>query len=207
MAPRGHARFIAFFSIFLIAGPVFAEGEELIETVEKLRAALDREDYETAKTFLTENPRVWYDGREGEGFPWTLDGGRWKGWDGHFNGVSTLQGPLQAQGHEVWADFHEINDYFRLTGRSGGYFRKTWFFDEEGKIEGYMISRVPGAPEPTKGRFEEFEAWAKENDPDELAYLLPGGRIDPTGDRPQRFRAILERWREATGEPLDLETD
>ncbi len=68
-----------------------------------------------------------------------------------------------------------------------------------------MISRVPGAPEPAKGRFEEFEAWAKEHDPEELAYLFPGGKIDPTGDRPQRFRAILERWRQAIGEPLELD--
>ena len=28
---------------------------------------------------------------------------------------------------------------------------------------------------------------------------MPGGRIDPTGDRPQRFHALLVEWRKAAG--------
>jgi len=30
---------------------------------------------------------------------------------------------------------------------------------------------------------------------------MPGGRIDPTGDRPERFHAILLAWRKAAGLP------
>ena len=30
---------------------------------------------------------------------------------------------------------------------------------------------------------------------------MPSGRIDPTGDRPQRFRAVLEEWRRAAKLP------
>ena len=34
---------------------------------------------------------------------------------------------------------------------------------------------------------------------------MPGGRFDPTGDRAQRFGAILMEWRKAAGlPPIDL---
>lgn len=178
--------------------------EAKIAIVEKLRAALAREDYAAAATFLSDDPRVWYEKREGAGSPWRLGAGRWRNWDRHFNGVSTLQGNLEADGDRVWGDFTETNDYYRLTGRGAGHYRMTWFFDSDGKIAGRMISAVPGAPERDPGRFDEFEAWAREHHPEELDYLLPGGRIDPTGDRAPRFRQLLERWREAIGEPLDL---
>lgn len=173
-----------------------------IAKVEALRQALQEEDFARAATFLSDDPRVWYDERQGDGIPWQLRAGRWKAWDTHFNGVSELQGTLQSAGDRVWADYFESNDYFRLLERGGGYFRKTWFFTDDGKIEGYMISAVPGAPEAPPGRADEFLAWARENAPEELDYLRPGGRLDPTGDRAPRTRALLERWRQAIGEPM-----
>lgn len=217
MPSRTVIRFVFLLAILVTATVAFAQSARIecaesariehaesarIECVERLRTALEREGYELARTFLTEYPRVWYDGREGEGFPWTLGGGRWKKWDHHFNGVSEPQVPPPGRRRQgVGRFFYEINDYFRLTGRSGGYFRKTWFFEGD-KIEGYMISAVPDARAATKGRFDEFEGWARQHALEELDYLLPGGRIDPTGDRPERFRALLERWRETIGEPL-----
>ena len=180
-----------------------AESDSRIARVEALRQALDQEHFDDAATLLTGDPRVWYGSREGEGYPWKLRAGRWKTWDSHFNGVSEQQGPLQTEGDRVWADFFETNDYFRLIGRRGGYFRQTWFFASNGKIEGYMISAVPGAPESPAGRGDEFTAWARENAAEELEYLRPEGKIDPTGDRAARTGALLERWRQAIGEPLD----
>ena len=56
-----------------------------------------------------------------------------------------------------------------------------------------MVVSLPG--ETTRGRLAEFQEWARANHPDELAYLMPNGRIDPTEDRAERFRKLLLEWR------------
>ncbi len=176
-----------------------------IDSVHAFREARKRGDYETARSYLTEDPRVWYETQEGDGSPWNLSQGRWKHWDTYFNGHSEPLGGWQEEGQRVWVDMHETNDYFRLLDRPGGHFRLTYFFTDPGKIKGYMISAVPGplpwTEEERMGRFEEFKTWALHEEPEEVAYLMPNDSIDPTGDRPPRMRALLERWREVTGLP------
>ena len=44
---------------------------------------------------------------------------------------------------------------------------------------------------------KEFKEWARANHPDELAYLMPKDRLDPTGDRPERWRVMLDEWRKS----------
>jgi hypothetical protein len=46
---------------------------------------------------------------------------------------------------------------------------------------------------------KEFQAWAQKNRPEELAYLMPNGRIDPS--RPERWLAILTERRKVAGLP------
>ncbi|MEZ6212382.1 MAG: hypothetical protein R3B46_14260 [Phycisphaerales bacterium] len=56
-----------------------------------------------------------------------------------------------------------------------------------------MVSDVDepgGAPGGSLG--DAFAAWASANALDEWAYLRPGGKIDPTGDRAERA-AVAER--------------
>jgi hypothetical protein len=44
-----------------------------------------------------------------------------------------------------------------------------------------------------------MEPEAKAHAPAEPAALMRGGEIDPSGDHPERFRRLLERWRQASG--------
>ena len=92
----------------------------------------------------------------------------------------------------------EINDYFRLLERGAVTNEITYFYDHEGRIDGLLIRAVGERP---PGRTNEFLRWALENEPEELRELMPNGRIDPSGDHPQRFRALLERWRDDVGLP------
>ena len=176
-----------------------------ISTVKAYSAAKKVGDYDRARSYLSDDPRVWYETREGEGQRLTLGGGgKWSHWDSHFNGHSEPLGPWQTDGRTVWRDFHETNDYFRLLERPGGAYRRTYFLGHDLRIEGTMISAVPSdesQPSKPRGRLDQFLAWARSNEPTESAYLMPAGNIDPTGDRAPRMRKLIERWRQATGLP------
>ena len=175
-----------------------------VEIVEAFRAAREAGRLEEARSYLGPDPRIWYDRREGEGAPWRLGGGRFAAWDEHFQGVTERATPWVVEADRVWADMAETNDYYRLLERpEPGIWRATYFLDGQGRIAGFMVSGVPGR-EPSPSRRKEFEAWAREQDPVESEYLMPGGSLDPTGDRAPRMRALILRWREAVGlGPLD----
>ncbi len=174
-----------------------------IGTVESFRAARKAGDQEKARSYLSDDPRVWYDAKEGEGSPWKLGAGRYKQWDTHFRGKSEL-GPWHVDGDTIWTMVEEMNDYFRLIERQDmPRYRITYFFDEQDRILGYMISAAdPDAPSsPMVSRYEEFEAWALANEAEEWEYLRPGGSLDPTGDRAERTRVLANRWRASVNLP------
>ena len=168
------------------------------DTVLAYRHARESGDHQSARAMLVDDPRVWFDTREGAGAPLNLEGkGPWRAWDEHF----------RSQGMDIrWSsgpDFvsvvrSETNDYFRLIESAGTQYRITYFFDDQGLIEGYMVSPWEDAP-PRVDRAAEFIAWAKANAPEEWAYLRPDDRIDPTGDRPERTRALANQWRRSVG--------
>ena len=169
-----------------------------IASVEQFRAAIDEKNIDAARKFLSDDPRVWYEERAGDGEPWEIDGGKWKGWDEHFHGRSERVSEWVVADDAVSAEMQETNDYYRLTESSGGRWRATYFFDDKDRIAGFMVSGVPGGASD-RGRRDEFEAWAKANHPQEIEYLMPGGSIDPTGDRPVRMRTLLNAWRADVG--------
>jgi len=175
----------------------------LIEKVEAFRAARDAGRYDDARVYLASDPRVWFESRDGEGTPMKDGAGPYKAWDEHFNSNGE-QGPWTVDGRTVWAIATESNDYYRLVERDDTpTYRITYFFNEDRLIEGYMISDAyPGQPSPPKvSREDEFEAWAAATHADEWSYLRPDGKLDPTGDRAGRTRALLELWRAAVGLP------
>ena len=191
--------------LLCLVGLLVAEAQEersRIEIVNAFRAARDAGDYELARSFLSDDPRVWYGAREGKGNPLKPGAGRYAAWDDHFNGNSKLR-PWTAEGNVVWTIAEETNDYYRLLERKDvSRYRISYFFDGEGRIEGSMISAADDQAPPPRDRSDEFEAWATANDPDEWEYLRPGGKLDPTGDRAARTRLLLEAWRREIGLPL-----
>jgi hypothetical protein len=170
-----------------------------IDVAQRFTEARASGDLDAARAMLAADPRLWWEEKAGPGDAWSLEGGRWSGWDEHFRGQATYESwTFDAERSSASAVCFETNDYFRLLELPGSRFRVTYFFDEDRRITGRLIAAIEGGS-ASRGLESEFEAWARENHPEEWAYLRPGGQIDPTGDRPMRTRALLETWRASTG--------
>lgn len=185
------------------SGDPGAEGDGLVMCAQRFRALIEMERYAQARALMSEDPRRWFAPREGPGQPWEVGpgAGPWSAWDEHFRSTGEVVA-WHEEGNAAVAVVRETNDYFRLLERGHVTNRITYFFDDRGRIDGLLIDGVGERP---SGRTEEFLAWAREHEREELEALMPDGEIDPSGDHALKFRALLERWRVAAGlEPLPL---
>ncbi len=169
-----------------------------IAKVKALLEARKRGDEAAARALMSPDARIWWEKREGAGQPWGLVS-KWSGWDAYFHSQNDYS-DFRETGDTVAASGVEMNDFYRLIERPPQRFRATWWLDSAGKFAGFLYE-PRGSTVPGEDRLEQFKAWARKEKPAELEYLMPGGQFDPTGDRPQRFHAILVEWRKAAGLP------
>ena len=174
---------IAAIAVFVVLLPA-CTSSRLIRRVQEFRALRERGDDAASQAFLTSDAKMFFNKREGEGSP--IIGGPWRHWDTYFHGHASFT-DWSSHDRVVTAIGHETNDYYRLLDWKPSPWRMTWWLDESDKISAILLEPL----EKSTSRLEEFVAWAKKNHPDELAYLMPKGEIDPTGDRPERWRPIL----------------
>lgn len=165
----------------------------------EFRSLTEAGDWDRARAMAVENPRRWWETRNGDGQPWVIapNSGPWSHWDEYFGSEKEILDWVEEK-DSVTAVIREINDYYRLVERGPMTNEVTWFFDDAGKIEGMLIR---GAGERPPGRTDEFVAWARSHHPEELDVLMPDGEIDPTADHPERFRKLLTEWRTAADLP------
>ena len=169
-----------------------------IAKVRELLAARQSGDEAAARALMSLEARIWWETRSGPGQPWGLVS-QWSNWDSFFRAQNDYD-DFQEAGDAITASGVEISDFYRLIERPPQRLRATWWLDSFGRIAGFLYE-PRGSTVPGKDRFDEFKAWARKEKPSELEYLMPGGRFDPTGDRAQRFGAILTEWRRSAGLP------
>ena len=125
--------------------------------------------------------------------------GPWAEWDREMKSTSTTH-EYTVNSNELVTVVSETNDYFKLLDRKSMPYLITYWFDEDERIEGMLISSLPKEPK-NKGRFEEFKAWADEHHPGVLDELEPEGRIIPSKENAIRWRELLIEWRADVGLP------
>jgi len=185
-------------AVLIFAG---CAGEKLIRRAQAYSNAHSTGDLAAESRFLAPNARMWYEMRTGDGEPLKPGRtGRYAHWDAFFHSKSTLSG-WTVHGREVTATVHETNDFYRLLDWQPAPYQMTWWFDDQNRIEGAMVRSLPGT---TKSRMQEFRTWASQNRAAELEYVMPKGKLDPTGDRADRMKTLLLEWREAVGLPISL---
>ncbi len=159
------------------------------------RAAKKRGDAATAAKYLTDDARIWFDKKEGEGFPLGPKGGPYKEWDREFRSSSTKE-DLRIVDRTLTYISYEINDYYRLIERIPTKARVTYYFDDDDRITGMLYQGLAPRVERPPDRYDEFKRWADEHYPgllDSEAMKIP--------NQPERWRALLTEWRRETGLP------
>lgn len=170
-----------------------------IDRVKAYRDAHTRGDIAAEAQFLAPNARIWYEQKTGGGDPLTAGrSDRYKHWDEFFHSHSELR-DWRVDGNAVTATVHETNDFYRLLDWKPVPYTMTWWLNADGLITGAMVQRGKGK---ATNRLDEFRAWANVYRPAELDYLMPGGKLDPTGDRAERWKAILLEWRASESQSM-----
>ena len=164
-----------------------------IAIVKAFEGAGERGDDAASQGYVAPDARMWFNKKEGPGVP--LIGGPWRHWDLYFRGHTRFT-DWESRDHVVTAIGHETNDYYRLLDWKPEPFRMTWWLDDAGKITDALLE---SSADKSTGRLDDFRAWVKQKHADQLAYLMPGGKFDPTGDRPERWRTLLLEWRREAG--------
>lgn len=148
-----------------------------------------------ALALLADDCRIWFGSRTGPGTPWRMDG-PWAAWDDFFHAERTYT-DWSTSGDSVGVTVVETNEFHRLIEREAWPSRAVFWLDDVRKIRAYLLR--PLHPGTAKDRLEEFRAWAAKHNPKELDHLMPRGTIDPEGDRPARWKAMLREWRASAG--------
>jgi len=163
----------------------------LVGRVQTFRRALASGDLAAAHRLIAPDAREWYEEKKGPGIPYVPGGGRWSHWDSYFHSQNELT-DWRVEGRNVTATVHEMNDFMTALDWHAPPYTMTWTFDDTNRISQVLIKSGPGQ---VMSRLQEFRSWAQAHDPAELEYLMPKGKLDPTGDRPERWQVMLEKWK------------
>ena len=104
----------------------------------------------------------------------------------------TSKGVFVIEVTRAWAP-RGADRFYNLV--KNGFYDNTRFFRV---ISGFMVQSM------SKGqadRLDEFSKCARAHYPTELDYLMPKRRINPEGDRAERWQMLLIKWRAAAGLP------
>lgn len=165
------------------------------------REARKAHDTERIAGYLAEESRIWFDKKEGPGTLRTSTGdGPWAQWDREMKSTSTTH-EYEVNGNALVTVVSETNDYFKLLDRKPTPYQITYWFDDDERIEGMLVSSLPKEPK-TKGRYDEFKKWADEHHPRVLDELQPEGKIIPSKENAKRWRELLIEWRKDVGLPV-----
>ena len=193
---RNVSRFL--FGPALLAGLVSISSgctHPLMRNLTEYKAAKKRGDYHTAGNYLTDDARIWFNKKVGDGAPLRAKGGPYANWDRVFKSTGTKR-HVRAKGQTVTYISSEINDYYRLIERVPTPARVTYFFDEHGLINGMLYAGLSPRGSRPPDRSCEFRQWTRQKypgliDSDEMA--IP--------NQPERWRELLIEWRADVGLP------
>ncbi len=195
---------------FPVAGGQLAEAVVQLEAVHPRVAVVQeylevrRKDRRDATRFFAPESRLWFDEKVGPGTLRGDDGsGPWSGWDQELRSTSRYTNFEMVQ-DAVRVTAVETNQFFALLDAIANPYYLTYYFDENDKISGMLVSSIPGR-ESAPNRRDEFQQWLAQTHPRDFDAIMPEGSLQPSADNARRVRTLLLEWRKERGLPkVDL---
>lgn len=192
------ARVLVALGLVVASFPSRAESppEERREIVDRYREAKARHDAAAIDALLSDDPRIWFGEKEGEGRPLSPGGrGPWADWDAFFRSESRIESMEEIEGG-LRTTVLETNDWYRLVDREPKRYWIDYLFTGDDRIAGIFVHSIPGVGR-SPDRLEEFRTWAEAHRPGLMDELMPDGEIDPAKAR--LWKEALLEWRRAAG--------
>lgn len=180
--------------------PATSGSDALVAATLRYRDAKKRRDAEGQRTALASGAKLWFERKEGAGSslePSAESGDPWADWDRIFHSTSTVEATA-VDGQTVRLTISEVNDWYRLVGRSRSRYHVNYDFDAQGKIAAVLVRGIPDVPE-LADRLEDFKTWARANRRGLVDRLMPGGKLDPTLEKAKLWKTSLLEWRKSAG--------
>lgn len=164
--------------------------------------------YEAAKdggdekwNYTEDTVRQWFDDKNGDPIVQVkgqASTGRWKEWDEEMNANSYYDSIWYNEAENaVQGYFYENNDFYQLIGKGPTKTLRTYWFDNNDKINEFLIYWIPEENTTTTENLKPIVEWAMKNDSTEIMELYPDNRIIPSRENAIRWKVLLTRYNES----------
>ncbi len=104
---------------------------------------------------------------------------------------------IETVGDSVFCDLSETNDWLR-TAEIGEAHYSVIFIFKEGLVSKIIASAKPKTAKAFNNVLTPLMLWAKENKPDLLSEMMPGGKFIYNAENATKTLALLTEWKENT---------
>ena len=162
-----------------------------------------KEDSDERWNYTSDTVEIWFDDKEGtpslriKGKEST---GKWQDWDVEMNSTSWYDSLWYDRDEEVIQGyFFENNDFYELIGKSPTKTLRTYWLNENNKIDEILIYWIPEENTPSSEHLNPIVEWALENDSTEITELYPNGAIIPSKENAIRWKKLLSKYNDTLG--------
>lgn len=157
-----------------------------------------KEDSDDRWNFTTDTVKLWFDDKNGQPvlqIKGKKSTGQWREWDKEMNSRSSYDSIwFNKSENAIKGYFLENNEFYALIGKSPTKTLRTYWLDQNDKIDEILIYWIPEENTTTGEHLNPIVEWALVNDSIEIQQLYPNGRIVPSGKNARRWKKLLQRY-------------
>lgn len=151
--------------------------------------------------FTTDTVKLWFDDKKGDPilrYKRMKATGRWKEWDEEMNSTSSYDSLwFDEDDRTIKGYFYESNDFYELIGKPPTKTLRTYWLDQNNKINEILIYWIPEENTTTGEHLKPIVEWTLQYDSTEIQILYPNSRIVPSAENARRWKKLLQKYNEA----------
>ena len=151
--------------------------------------------------FTTDTVKLWFDNKKGNPLL-QIKGEKstspWKAWDEEMHSETDYD--------SIWFDndenaikgyFYENNDFYSLIGKPPTKTLRTYWFNNENKIEEILMYWIPEENKTSSVYLKPILDWAHINYPNEIKNIYPNNEIKPSKENARIWKTIIKKYYES----------